>query len=254
MKLIIPILALTVLPSIAHAGHKKRIAPARGLQTKSSNPNVQTLTDAKPQTSDPLEPVNRATFAANNALYKGVMQPVAKGTEAVLPNPVLNALHNFGQNLESPVRIINRLLRAQPMQAGRELTKFIVNSSAGVGGLMKPSESFPSLRNVRPADTGQTLGKAGIPAGPYLVVPILGPSNCRDLAGKAGDWAMNPLVYLTASGVPNSVRSSVAAARGVDENRQRMNAYKATTEMAVDPYIAVREAYSDHRKASISDR
>jgi phospholipid-binding lipoprotein MlaA len=252
MKRLIPIIALAALPGIAHAGHKKKISSAQGLQLKGSSPNSQAPVDAKPPTSDPLESVNRATFAANHALYKGVMQPVAKGTEAVLPNPVLKSLSNFGQNLESPVRIINRLVRGEPMQAGRELTKFIVNSSIGVGGLMKPSESFPALRNVRPADTGQTLGKAGIPAGPYLVVPVLGPSNCRDLVGKAGDWAMNPLVYLTASGVPNSVRSSVAAARGTDENRQRMNAYKATTELAADPYVAVREAYTDYRKAAIS--
>ncbi len=252
MRFLIPILALATLPGIAHAGHKKKVSLSRGLTAKGSSPNTQSPIDAPHPTSDPLEPVNRATFAANHALYKGVMQPISKGTESVVPNQALKALGNFGQNLESPVRIINRLVRGEPMHAGRELTKLIVNSSVGLGGLLKPSESFPALRNVRPADTGQTLGKAGIPAGPYLVLPVLGPSNCRDLVGKAGDWAMNPLVYLTASGVPNSVRSSVAAARGTDENRQRMNAYKATTELAADPYVAVREAYTDYRKAAIS--
>lgn len=253
MKSLLSLLLLTAVSSFAHAGHKKTIPAADGLENKGSSPNIQASPEAiRPQTSDPLERVNRATFAANHALYKGVLQPVAKGTEAVLPNPALKALQNFGQNLESPVRILNRLFRAQPLEAGREFTKFLINSSAGIGGLMKPSESFPALRNIRPADTGQTLGKAGVPAGPYLVLPVLGPSNCRDLLGKAGDWAMNPLAYLGASDIPSSVRTSIGTARGIDENRHRMNVYQTSIEMAIDPYIAVREAYTDYRTAFVS--
>jgi phospholipid-binding lipoprotein MlaA len=249
--------ALTLLISLAlpaQAGHKKVNKAAPDLANKSRPPTIQKPDPERPATSDPLEKLNRTTFAANDLLYKGVMHPIAKGTEAALPNPVLRSIHNFGQNLETPVRLINRLFRAQPMEAGKELTKLIINSTVGVGGLFKPSESFPALRGIKPADTGQTLGKAGLPPGPFLILPVLGPSNFRDLLGKAGDWSMNPLVYMGGSNIPSSVSTPVRVTRGLDENRQRMNVYRSTVEMTLDPYIAVREAYTDYRIAMIDNR
>lgn len=253
MKTLLPttVALLLAVPVPANAGHGQSRRVAK-LERQSTAPNLQPPGTEKSPTSDPLEKVNRATFTANDALYKGVMQPISKGTEAVLPNPALRSLQNFGQNIETPVRLVNRLVRAEPMQAGKEFTKLVINSTIGLGGLFKPSESFAALRDVKPADTGQTLGKAGVPPGPYLVLPVLGPSNCRDLVGKAGDWALNPLVYMGKADIPTEVRSSIGAAKGIDENRHRMKAYRATVEMTVDPYVAVREAYTDHRKASVN--
>jgi phospholipid-binding lipoprotein MlaA len=248
---IIPLIAIAALPQSVQAGQKSTLKTTRGLQHKGTSPRVQGTPEPYRKTADPLEKVNRATFAVNNLLYRGILMPLAKGTEKVLPKPVLKSLQNFSQNLESPIRIVNRLLRAQPVEAGRELTKLVVNSTIGVGGILKPSESFPALRNIRPADTGQTLGKAGIPTGPYLVLPILGPSNCRDLVGKAGDWALNPAVYVSASSAPNAVALAIIAPKAIEENRQRMNSYRDTVEMAPDPYVAVREAYIDNRAAAV---
>ena len=135
--------------------------------------------------NDPLESMNRATFAVNDALDTVIMEPVARGYRAVAPEPARKGVRNFLRNLRSPVNIANQLLQGDLEGAGNDLTRFAVNSLVGVGGLfdVAGSEGYEYERE----DFGQTLGKWGVDSGPYLVLPLLGPSSFRDATGLAID-------------------------------------------------------------------
>lgn len=199
------------------------------------------------QAFDPLEPINRGTFAFNAQLYRFVTKPLADFTRFILPAPVLTSLENAVQNLESPVRITSSLLQGKVKRSAQETGKLLVNSTLGIGGLWKPSERLPDLKNVPSEDMGQTFGVWGIPAGPYLVVPIIGPSSARDLPGKAADACLAPSFWLGG----HSAQRIASASKAVIENPRRMSAYDDATKDALDPYISVRESFTSYRKKAV---
>ena len=137
--------------------------------------------------SDPLEKLNRGTFWVNDQLYTFILRPVAKGYELILPRPVRKGIDNAFENVKYPVRFVNCTLQGKFKRAGQETGKFLVNTVGGVGGIFRPAEKIPALANLPDEDTAQTFGKWGIPNGPYLVLPVLGPSSVRDTVGLAGD-------------------------------------------------------------------
>lgn len=200
-------------------------------------------------TFDPLEPINRGIFAFNHQLTRFILRPLAKVTEFIIPRPILNRVINVFDNVETPVRVAGSLLQADFKKASKETGKLLVNSTVGIGGIFKPSEKIPALANVPAEDVGQAFAKWGIPPGPYLVLPVLGPSNLRDLTGRAADTALNPITWI---GNPD-LRLVLNATENVAENPRRMQAYKAATEGALDRYIVVREGYLQYR-ASVSLR
>jgi ABC-type transporter lipoprotein component MlaA len=145
-----------------------------------------------------------------------------------------------------PVRFVNCTLQGKIRQAGKETGKFVVNTVGGIGGIFRPAEKIPALANLPDEDTAQTFAKWGIPNGPYLVLPVLGPSSVRDGVGLVGDYALNPVnwPYLWWYGsrtkhdwviVPplaNTLRSTPA----------QMDKYDTITKDAVDPYLSARRA------------
>ncbi|MCF7789698.1 MAG: VacJ family lipoprotein [Prosthecobacter sp.] len=204
-----------------------------------------------PDISDPLEKMNRGTFWVNNQLYTFILRPISKGYTLLLPRPVRKGIDNAFENVKYPVRFVNCTLQGKFKRAGQETGKFVVNTVGGVGGIFRPAESIPTLANLPEEDTAQTFAKWGIPNGPYLVLPMLGPSSLRDTVGLAGDYALNPInwPYLYWFGsrskhdwviVPplsNTLRSTPA----------QMENYDSITKDAVDPYISARSAYSQNR-------
>ncbi len=200
-----------------------------------------------PKTNDALEKVNRGTFKFNHQFYRFVARPVAKATVFIIPTPVLSALGNVLENLESPVRITSCLLQAKGKRAAQETGKLLLNSTLGVGGLWKPSDRMPELKDVPAEDVGQAFGKWGVPPGPYLVLPVLGPSSARDAVGKVGDSLLHPSVWVHVAGV----KTAATATQAVVENPDRMEAYDTATQDAVDPYIGMREAFTSYRAAAI---
>ena len=200
-----------------------------------------------PKTNDALEKVNRGTFKFNHQFYRFVARPVAKATVFIIPTPVLSALGNVLENLESPVRITSCLLQAKGKRAAQETGKLLLNSTLGVGGLWKPSDRMPELKDVPAEDVGQAFGKWGVPPGPYLVLPVLGPSSARDAVGKAADSLLHPSMWVNASGV----KTAATATQAVVENPDRMEAYDAATQDALDPYIGMREAFTAYRAAAV---
>lgn len=233
------------------ANHTKKHHPYRKYRKKQWNP-VATPDDpygdeAEMKVYDPLEKINRGTFAFNSLFYKYIGKPLAKFTDFLIPAPVMTAANHVFENIESPIRITSSILQGKGQRALKETGKLIVNSTVGIGGVWKPSDKIESLKNVPAEDIGQTFGVWGVPEGPYLVLPVLGPSSARDLVGRVGDNCLTPTTWLGTS----KFRTITRASKAVVENPNRMDTYDAATQDALDKYIALREAYTSYRNGAI---
>lgn len=221
-------------------------APAEG-QTNTATDALDDYEGAA-EVSDPVEPLNRVTFAFNDKLYSWVFTPISKTYTTVLPSPVRQGIDNAYENVKFPVRFVNSGLQGNFKRAGQELQKFGVNSVAGFGGLIKQSDRIPSLKDVPLEDSGQTLATWGMGHGPYIVLPILGPSTAREIIGLAGDYALNPVNWTFALGNNADkwawIPSTGNTLRSLPDQLSKYNDSKAN---AIDPYTAVRSTYIQNR-------
>jgi phospholipid-binding lipoprotein MlaA len=199
--------------------------------------------------ADPLEPVNRGVYYFNDKLYFWVWKPVATGYKAVLPQGVRVSVRNFFSNLTTPIRFVNTVLQGNLEGSSIELFRFIVNTTVGVGGLFDPATKWADLPKQE-ADFGQTLGIYGLKSGFYIVLPIFGPSSMRDAVGLAGDAFLNPLSYLFLV-TPVGVATGIGVQRLVNETSLNIGVYEDLKESALDPYIALRNAYYQNRQHQI---
>jgi phospholipid-binding lipoprotein MlaA len=188
---------------------------------------------------DPWERMNRGTYKFNDTLDRAILKPVAKGYSH-LPQPVQTGVHNFFDNLEYPVVIVNDLLQGQVRSFFSDIGRLLFNTTVGLGGLFDPASTAGLEKHDR--DFGQTLGKWGVPKGPYLVVPLLGPYDIRDAFGTATvDAYANPRFYTNFW-----TNVSLWAVREVDR-RARLLPLDATIQSAYDPYAFIRNAYLQNR-------
>jgi phospholipid-binding lipoprotein MlaA len=200
-------------------------------------------------TWDPLEPVNRGIFWVNDKLYFYALKPVARGYRAVVPEPGRKAVGNVFTNLSAPVRIVNNALQGKVIGTLDELTIFLANSIFGLGGIFDLHENG---RKPTPEDFGQTLGYYGVPAGPYLVLPLFGPRNLRDGVGMAADSLVDPLpspYYLKVHQY-----EVIAAVTGEQINHLSLDkdTYEAVVRESIDPYLTIRDAYMQNRAAKVA--
>ena len=206
--------------------------------------------------NDPLERFNRTMFRFNDGLYTHVLRPVAHGYVLIVPRPARTGVSNFFENLQFPVRFINCVLQGRITRSAEETWKFVFNSTAGIGGLIRVSDHLQGLTDVPAEDFGLTLGVWGIAPGPYIVVPVLGPSDCRDAVGFAGDYVMSPLNWYALGlihheFISNAVSIALSGTRYVNGLPKAMEAYDQMKLAAVDPYIAMRDAYLNYRAAQM---
>jgi phospholipid-binding lipoprotein MlaA len=202
--------------------------------------------ETSPGIRDPLEPFNRAIFLFNDKAYFWVMKPVAQGYAAVIPEPVRVSVRNFFYNLATPIRLANNLLQGRIRDSGAELLRFTINSTIGIGGLFDPAKNDFHI-DRRDEDLGQTLGAWGMGHGVYIVLPLLGPSSLRDAAGLAGDAFLDPVNYL------DDLEAVVAVKAFKAENEVSLTIgdYEDLRKSAVDPYVAFRDAFVQHRAANV---
>jgi phospholipid-binding lipoprotein MlaA len=197
---------------------------------------------------DPWQRMNRGIFWLNDRADHYVLEPVAKGWDVIMPEPAESSITNFFTNLRFPVVMMNNLLQGKPGDAAIDVGRFMVNSTFGLGGLFDPATIWGLERHSE--DFGQTLGVWGVPPGPYLVLPLLGPSNPRDTAGIPVDWvfSVTPLFlssyWWTGAGIINIVN---ARAQILDEVQQ-------AKEASLDYYVFVRNAYYQRRVAQVNDQ
>lgn len=201
-----------------------------------------------PGPHDPWEPMNRKIFAFNDFLSRWALEPLGRGWACVVPEFARRSIERAYANLRTPIVMVNDLLQAKPRAAGVDLGRFLLNSTVGLAGLLDPARSIGLEPNHE--DFGQTFGVWGIPPGPYLVIPILGPSSPRDAVGTAVDTAAFAASYF----IPFWVS---AATRGVDyANTFSFVADDLSDERAAafDWYAAVRNAHVSHRENLVRDR
>lgn len=198
--------------------------------------------------ADPLEPVNRAFFQFNDKLYFWVLKPVATGYKAVLPEDARVGVRNFFSNLTTPIRVGNCLLQLNFKCAGTETARFFLNTGLGMGGFLDPGRD--AHLEKREEDFGQTLGVWGIGSGFYINWPIFGPSSLRDTVGFIGDLFLDPRTYIFNQPIFYVVRPYEL----VNDTSLTIGEYEDFKEAALDPYIALKDAYSQYRQNKIRER
>ncbi len=227
-------------------------------QTPPAQPDPEVVDEADEyavvQVSDPFEPVNRAIFSFNDGLYDYVFRPVSKGYTAVVPQPARNGIRNFFDNIKFPIRFVNSTLQGKFKRAGLETGKFAVNTVAGIGGFIRISDDVPALAQIPREDTGQTFGVWRIGKGPYIVLPVFGPGTARDTVGFVGDYFLNPLNWNLRENLEWytwEVETGVTVVSVVNSLPDILAAYDAPRKDAIDPYLAVRNAYVQYREAAV---
>jgi phospholipid-binding lipoprotein MlaA len=201
--------------------------------------------------ADPIEPINRAFFHFNDKLFFWVFKPAATGYKAIAPEGVRISVHNFFSNVTTPIRLVNCLLQAQVKCAGTETARFFLNTTMGIAGLFDPAKTEFNLEK-QDKDFGQTLGVWGIGPAFYIDWPILGPSSLRDTVGYVGDLFLDPRTYLLNRYLIASI--SVWILDRVNETSLTLREYEDLKKAALDPYIALREAYHQYRENKIRGR
>lgn len=200
--------------------------------------------------SDPLEPFNRAVFHFNDKLYFWFLKPAARGYNYVFPEELRIRVRNFFINLLFPVRFVNSILQGNIGGAAVELSRFVVNSTLGIGGLFDPSSRGLNLP-MQDEDLGQTLGVYGLGHGIFLTMPVLGPYTARSLVGWAGDGFLDPVTWYVQ---PMLLSWGVKGYKKFNEVSLTLGDYEALKEAAIDPYVAIRNAYVQYRNAKVKER
>ncbi|HEV7368807.1 VacJ family lipoprotein [Arenibaculum sp.] len=201
---------------------------------------------------DPLEPVNRVVYGFNEAADILVLRPAAEVYRGTVPTPVRMAVRNFLLNLTSPLLVANELLQGDFEGAQVAFSRFLVNTTIGLGGAFDIAGRYRDL-HYEYEDFGQTLAVWGVPDGPYLVLPLLGPSNLRDATGLVADTAADP-VNIWANNADRSGAMAVrAGVTGVDTRTELIEAVDDLRRNSLDPYASARSLYRQRRATEIND-
>jgi phospholipid-binding lipoprotein MlaA len=198
--------------------------------------------------NDPYESFNRQVFDLNEKLDRNVALPAAKVYVDVVPQPLRDGVHNGLTNLSTPVTLANDILQANGLHAVQTLGRFVVNSTVGLVGLV--DVATPMGIPAHEEDFGETLAMYGVGEGPYLVLPLLGPSNPRDAVGHVVDIAFDPLTYIgmREKGLWTAGRNVLSL---VDERAQNIDTLEEIQKSSVDLYATLRSLYRQHRSAEI---
>lgn len=201
--------------------------------------------------SDPLEDMNRFFFNLNQRVDRHAAQPAATAYKDNVPQTVRGSLHNLLDNLGGPVTVANDLLQVQFENAGVAAGRFVVNTTVGVAGIFDVATDWGMP--ARPRDFGETMGTYGMPAGPYLVLPLRGSTDVRDFAGNFVDGYATPLRYVRYDG--NQYVGWMKSTLGsMDTRTTRANNYRDIERNSVDYYATMRTLYTERRTNLIEDR
>ncbi len=202
---------------------------------------------------DPWEPANTKTFAFNLKLDRFFLKPIATVYDWAMPNTAQRGIKNVFTNLAMPKRFFNSIFQGKFDGAGREFARFTINSTAGIGGLFDIA-SHP-LFSIEPSneDTGQTFAFWGADSGPYVVLPLLGPSSIRDGIGLVFDAALEPLTYISFFVLPTATGYGVFGAEVTNDRSLHIEAFDNIETTSLDFYSSVQDAYFQFREAAIKD-
>lgn len=202
-------------------------------------------------TNDPLEPTNRVIYAVNDGIDTVFLKPIALLYRNVVPDPVQKGVHNALGNLGSPVILANDMLQGKPVRAGDTLVRLVVNTTAGVGGIFDVAKGMGYPRHEN--DFGTTLALWGAGSGPYLYLPIFGPSNPRDGIGMGVDFAFDPLTYTPSNGAIGDAKLAKLGLSAVDARASVYDDFEKIKSSALDPYATIRSASRQYRQNQINE-
>ena len=196
---------------------------------------------------DPFEPTNRGIFVFNQRVEKYFLDPISTGYEFLVPEAGRRAIHRAILNLNSTSVLVNDILQLRPKRAAATTVRFVVNTTAGLLGLFDVADRALRLGRHH-ADFGQTLALAGVPSGPFLILPVFGPSTARNAAGDIADGLFQPYFYLLG---PTGL-VVVSAGSGISMRDANRDSIEALRETSVDYYAALRGAYFMNREDIIA--
>lgn len=196
---------------------------------------------------DPLQGFNRGVYRFNDAVDRAALKPVAKGYKKITPDWMRAGIGNFFNNLEQPWVIVNELLQGKPKLMAQDTCRLVLNTTVGIGGLFDVAGRLGLPLNDE--DFGQTLAVWGVPSGPYLVLPFIGPSNLRDGPGRVVDYFARPQRY---ADIPWETQTGLTALEVIDA-RAKLLSVDGTLNNAFDKYGVIRDAWVQQREYRIYD-
>lgn len=225
-------------------------------QELAANQDAKAQNDIMPaagtdQISDPLEGTNRAIFKFNNGVDHVVIHPIAKGYRTIVPQPARTGIRNFLRNLKSPTTFVNQLLQGDIGGAGDVLARAVINSTIGIAGLIDVADKVGIPYEAE--DFGQTMAVWGIGHGPYIVVPILGPSSLRDYAGYFADSYADPLRWYLFNVDEEGWYYAKVGMDYLDLRESLVDVLEDLEKSSIDYYASVRSVYYQRREALVRD-
>ena len=200
--------------------------------------------------NDPLEPFNRKVFAFNELLDRFIIKPIAQGYLRIVPRAGRDGILNIIKNLNEPVVFANDALQGEGRRAAITAGRFVLNSTLGVAGIMDVAGKHGLVRQN--GDFGQTLHVWGFDEGPYLVLPLWGPSNPRDAVGAGVDIYMVPYRYIAdKDNYPSGLSAANTGLGGIDERSRNIDSLDELQRESIDYYASFRSLYRQHRAAEV---
>lgn len=199
--------------------------------------------------NDPIEPTNRAVFSLNQGLDKLIIKPITGFYRTITPAPARDAVHSFLANLRTPVILANDILQGEIGRAGNTVVRFGVNSTWGILGFRDAASDLGFEYHTE--DFGQTLAVWGIGEGPFLMLPVLGPSNPRDAVGKVVDYLIDPINWWATNTDNGAVSMTRTGITGIDTRDQLWDVLEDIDKNSVDPYASIRSLYRQRRMDDI---
>lgn len=236
MRGLVSVLALTACLAVPTMASAQEAAASDAAPSEAASSN------------DPWMGFNRSMFGVHQAVDGAVLEPVARGYRAVTPAPLRTGVLNFLRNLKSPVVLANDVLQGEVNRAGTTAGRFAINTTIGVGGIFDPAASMGLARHDE--DFGQTLAVWGVPSGPYLFIPLLGPTTLRDGAGRIVDTAFDPLTWADFDDV-GAVRAARTVIAGVAQREVLIDQIDSFEAQGGDLYVTYRSAFEVAREAAI---
>ena len=203
------------------------------------------------QEDDPFESINREIFAFNDNADKYIIGPIAHTYRDVVPDPVRDSIRNFLLNLKQPLSAINATLQGDFIRGASAVGRFTINSTVGILGLFDVA-NYIGLEPIN-EDAGQTLGAWGVEPGPYIVLPLLGPSSTRDLIGKVGDWLIDPVGLYLIGQDHEDILIATNVTKAIDTRVELDGVIEGSRKNSLDPYAIIRTMYLQRRAQQIAN-
>lgn len=216
----------------------------------SGDPESLTLAGGNTAPHDPLRGFNRRSFAFDRVLDRVLIGPVSRGYRRLVPAPLRRGLGNAVNNLREPATVVNAVLQGRPRVATRATARFVANSTVGLLGLFDVAGKGGLER--QPADLGQTLGRYGVGPGPYVYLPVVGPTTVRDGFGSIVTLLGDPVSHAT-GGPSTDFAAGRSVLRGLNARADNDATLKAVMEESTDPYATVRSTYLQNRAALVRE-